>query len=259
MAISELDAILENRRWRVSAFPFQHVTGKQIFKDEIYRRLELAFRAVLERGTSEMPSRGRFSRIFRNYDAYCARIPQDPANPLALFLTREWHDVLANLFDMATTGDVSAELHHHSLGSRNGSIHNDFNPGWFRKENTEVSLNISDSDLCDYKTGKVKAEGTIPIQRIRAVACIFYLANEKWHRGDGGETSLYLTRDSRIEEPATSIVPENNSLIAFPVTPYSFHTFLRNRRHPRNSIVLWLHREYDNAIAEWGAKSVVQW
>lgn len=259
MAKSDLVNVLANRRWLVCSRPFMHVTSSQVFTDRIYSHMEITFRTVLKRGLSEAPSRNCFSRIIRGYDAYGARLTQDNTNPLTRLLTKEWHDLLASTFDLNVTGDVSAELHHHAIGSHSGSVHNDFNPGWFQYNSDRMSLNLSNNELCQYKTGKTSKENVIPIRRMRALVCIFYLANDKWKSGDGGETGLYQKRDTPVDKPEVAIAPENNSLVAFPITPYSFHCFLKNNRKPRNSVVLWLHREYDEAIAQWGSKAVVDW
>jgi hypothetical protein len=197
------------------------------------------------------------SRIFRGYDAYGAHLQKDQAGQLALFLTPKWRELLASLFELQITGDIRVELHHHTKGSESGSVHNDLNYGWFLPSTDEI--NISDSGTCDYKTGMTKSSELTSIQRVRALACIFYLGNSEWRRGDGGETGLYRTRDTPVDSPYVSVPPINNSLVAFPVTPYSYHSFITNKKGLRNCVVLWLHRSSEHAVAEWGSKAIVPW
>jgi hypothetical protein len=250
--------VLANRRWHISSSPFTYVTATNVFTEPIYSRLESAFRSLLEQGLFETPTRNRFSRIFRNYDAYGAHVPKDSTNALTLLLTNEWHDLLASVFNLDVTRDVSIELHHHSKGSLNGSVHNDFNPGWFLENHDQSVINVSGYD-CAYRTGKTMIDGRISVQRMRALACIFYIANETWHRGEGGETGLYKMRDAPVDQPDVTVPPINNTLVAFPITPYTFHCFMGNNRHARNAIIFWLHRKYEDAKTEWGSKAIVHW
>ena len=42
-------------------------------------------------------------------------------------------------------------------------------------------------------------------------------------------------------------------------TEYSYHAFIRNRRHPRNTAIMWIHRRKEEAVARFGAESLVRW
>jgi Rps23 Pro-64 3,4-dihydroxylase Tpa1-like proline 4-hydroxylase len=95
-------------------------------------------------------------------------------------------------------------------------------------------------------------------EAVRAVAVIYYLNNPQWQPGDGGETGLYRTVRDAIEHPVAVVPPLNNSLVAFECTPGSYHTFRSNVRHPRNSVVIWLHVEKSAAIARWGESALVR-
>jgi 2OG-Fe(II) oxygenase superfamily len=259
MAI-DLSTLLENRRWIFSTSPFPHVRANDIFRTSVYRTVEQAFSTILSRGFAAERTAEQFSRMFREYDAYGAKFPSEDSNPLRVFLSREWHDLLAELFNVKATGDVNAELHHHPIDSAHGRIHNDLNPGWFVHEASLGSVNLSDNDVCSYKFGECKSDPQLaPKQRIRAVAMLYYLVNTDWTSGDGGETGLYEFGDEETTAPQVAIPPINNSLVAFEVTPYSFHSFLKNKRSPRNAILLWLHRSFEETVSRWGKNSIVYW
>ena len=256
----DLATLLQNRRWSMSYHPFPHVLAHDIFQPFVYREIERSFLRILGFGLFEERVVGRFSRIFRGYDAYGTRLPHDSKDPLCIFASREWHDLLAGLFHLRTTGDMNAELHHHALGSLNGRIHNDLNPGWFLGEAPVGGVNLSDSEVCSYKFGTLRSPAPLqPHKRIRALAMIFYLANMNWTQGDGGETGLYESNDADLNSPNVAIAPLSNSLLAFEVTPHSFHAFLKNKRSARNAVVLWLHRDYQEAASQWGEAAVVEW
>jgi len=48
-------------------------------------------------------------------------------------------------------------------------------------------------------------------------------------------------------------------MLAFECTPFSFHSFLHNHRHPRNSFILWLHRRREEVAQRWGAERIAMW
>jgi Rps23 Pro-64 3,4-dihydroxylase Tpa1-like proline 4-hydroxylase len=88
---------------------------------------------------------------------------------------------------------------------------------------------------------------------------IFYLLNDGWQSGDGGETGLYDSADADIDCPIVRCPPINNTLIAFECTPRSFHSFISNRRIPRISIIMWAHRPKQEALEGFGADGLEQW
>src|SRR5262249_11184946 len=156
-------------------------------------------------------------------------------------------DLLASLAGVEATTDVSAALHHHEPGSRDGIIHNDLNPGWFVSQPRSDGITVADSTACNYQRGTAHEPGTTPVERTRAVAMIFFLNNASWRPGDGGECALYASRDGNAA-PDARVAPINNSILAFECTPHSFHRFLSNRAGSRDSVILWLHREKQRAV-----------
>jgi hypothetical protein len=167
--------------------------------------------------------------------------------------------MLASLFQVRASGRVNAGIHHHKVGSKHGRIHNDLNPGWFGGAPTWDGVTISDGNFCHYTTGRISHSGVKPVEVIRAVALIYYLGNPSWRDGEGGETGLYARPDDDVSKPAISIPPINNSLIALECTPTSYHSFISNRVHPRNSIIMWLHRPKRDVLVRWGAQAINQW
>jgi hypothetical protein len=47
--------------------------------------------------------------------------------------------------------------------------------------------------------------------------------------------------------------------LIFECTPVSYHRFCSNRRHPRNSVIMWLHRPWQDAVRRWGEEAIVRW
>ena len=254
-----LASVLNQRRWQVCTRPFPHIVARDVFTPDFYAELDSAFGGFLERGLSEDHDPARLSRNIRNYDAYSVSFAYDMPKPFQLFISREWHDMLARLAGVPATTDVSGGFHHHLRGSRSGEVHNDLNPGWFVDAAPNGAVNLTRNDLCDYTTGHRRDPRTPTHQAVRAVAVLFYLQNAHWREGDGGETGLYADRDQPVDAPDKAIPPVNNTLLMFECRPNSYHSFIQNRAAPRNSMIMWLHRPLGEAAQRWGEGAIVGW
>ena len=249
--------LLAGSKWSKRGFPFPHIYVQQVFAAPVYDRLSAAFRDLLARSASDRRHDSGLVYFGDTFDGYL--MPFRPAftGPLSLFISKAWVDLLAKATGVEATYDVNGALHHHTTGSRDGFIHKDFSSCWFIDNPRPDGVNVSDNNLCNYRTGKTSVAGATPQERVRAVAMLFYLDNARWSPGDGGETGLYRTGGDPIDEPAIAIPPVNNSMLIFECSPYSYHSFRSNRRNPRSSVALWLHRTKVDAVARWGAELIV--
>jgi hypothetical protein len=254
-----LASVLHQRRWQVCTRPFPHIVARHVFAPDFYNQLDAAFGALLQRGLSESHDQSRLSRNIRNYDAYSTSFSHDMPAPLQIFISREWHDMLAQLAGVPATNDVAGGFHHHLRGSRSGQVHNDLNPGWFINAPLNGAVNLTQNDLCDYTTGHRRHAEVPAHQAVRAVAVLFYLHNAPWQEGDGGETGLYSDRDQPVGSPDKAIPPLNNTLLLFECRPNSYHSFIQNRVAARNSLIMWLHRPLGDAVQRWGEDSIIGW
>ncbi len=254
----ELAAALQGGSWWWRRIPFAHVVATNMFRGDLYEMIDRHYRALLDRGLSERPDADRFSRAISGYDVYARPLSHDAVGPLAPLLSPELHERIAARFGIAITGDVNGGFHHHPPGGKSGQIHNDLNPGWFVDAYGPDGINLSRPDLCSYQTGE-RHGAAEPYRVARGIACIFFLANGPWRSGDGGETGLYASSVDAVDRPCAAVPPIDNSAIFFACTPFSFHTFIRNVRTPRNSIVFWMHRPMQDVIAQWGSHSIVRW
>lgn len=244
-------------RWEARFSPFPHVVASNVLRDGFYQLLVESHRRHLQRGLCESTDTTRLSRAITGYDAYSlgfAALGQD--DPLRFFVSRPWHDLLAAIAGVEATGDVNAALHTHSPNSRAGTPHNDLNPAFFVDNPSADGINISDNLLCDYCSG---ASHRADVRRmLRAASMIFYLNNEAWQPGDGGETGLYKSPHDQVSSPTVALPPESNSLVFFECTPFSYHSFMANCVW-RHSVVVWLHRAPTVAENRWGPTSIVEW
>jgi hypothetical protein len=217
------------------------------------------FQELLQRGLSETHVSGKFARNIKGYDAYALSFSPALDGPLAIFVSREWHDMLARLLGIEATGDINGGFHHHLPGSGSGRPHNDLNPGWFVDSPRTDGINVSNYEKCDYNSGQIYKPGLKARETVRAAALLFYLNNPSWRQGDGGETGLYLDAGQAVDQPSEAPPPVDNSLLLFECTPHSYHAFLQNHRNPRNSLIMWLHRTKAEVERRWGGGSIVYW
>lgn len=249
--LAGLGDVLANRRWVRNALPFPHVVARNVFTPDFYDALNSEFRRI-EREHPET-----FHRAMSGYDASGAMLDHYRDGPLGVFVSRPWHDLLAGLFSVAATGDMTASLHHHDPGGQSGWPHNDLNPGWFAEPAAGTDeVRLPHDGQVQYHHG-TRPDAVPARETVRAVSALFYLGNPEWEPGDGGETALYANGAARV--PAATVPPVNNSLVIFECTPFSWHGFVHNRVKPRNSVVMWIHRDKAQVERRWGADSVVHW
>ena len=248
----DVRAVLAAPNWLRSTHPFPHVRAAPVFTYGFYSELAEAFRERLDADL--------FQRDIPGYDITNLGLTPTIAGPFSIFFSRAWHDMLAALFDVDATGEVNVSLHHHAVGSLDGKVHNDLNPGWFPAGSGEPngdSMVSTDRAICDYQAGRTP-DGSPVVERTRAVAAIFHLANPEGPPL-GGDTGLYTSRTQPVDRPTVRIPPNNNAMVAFECTPLSLHSFLSNRRSERNSLVMWLHRSKKDAVEQFGKGQIVDW
>lgn len=247
-----LDEILDSRRWRLRCYPFKHLWVESAFGHGQYQEMVEEYRGL----QSSDPVRG-FRRDMPGYDAAEYSFRPGYRGAFDPVLSRALHTALARILGVGVTGDVNAALHYHAPGGASGHIHNDLNPGWFVGPIRD-ELNLSDSARCSYRHGTSVEPGIDKVERVRAVAVIFYLNNGPWTPGCGGETGLYIDRTCPVAEPVAFVPPISNSLLAFECSPISYHAYIASRT-PRSSLSLWLHQSKEDAVARWGEQAIVYW
>jgi hypothetical protein len=209
--------------------PYLHIVVEDFFKPEVYALLSSEFQNVKKRGVSseKNASKKQFHTFTIDYDGY-VYTPQgtlDPKNPLSIFFSLEWNKFFSTIFGQFTTFETRFAFHHHPAGDRTGFVHHDFVDKPFHPDMRLPNGVIYN----DAPSGNV--------QRRRIISLIFYLNNDEWREGDGGETGIYAA-DGKIL--LKKIPPKNNTLFAFHVSPRSMHAFQGNKTE-RNSFVQWFH------------------
>lgn len=247
-----MDELIAHRYWVRRLKPFPHVAVQNVFNQAFYDTLEDHYRRIVAVET-------KFNTRTPGYDASMALIRDNLDGPLAVFTSREWHDMIAGVAGVACTGDVSASLHQHQPGGNAGWPHNDLNPGWFAgPAPNDSETRYEGIDGVDYRTGK-RPDGVEARETVRAVAVLFYLANPPWEPEGGGETGLFASVAAGQPRDGLRVPPLNNSMVVFECTPFSWHGYAGGSRNERNCVAMWLHRPKQDVIETFGEASIVYW
>ncbi|WP_308165407.1 2OG-Fe(II) oxygenase [Nocardia noduli] len=226
--------LFAHRRWIRRTGPFPHIYARDIFVADFYQRLVDDYARVRAERID------RFHRVTGHGDATALGLSELRDGPLALFATREWHDLIAGVTGVAATGDIDGSVRHHAPGSPAGTPDNGLAPVLFAEPPpgpAEVRL-----------PGEAGTRETV-----RAVAVLFHLGNPDWRTGDGGEITLRADSGGDSTAPALTIPPLDNSMVIFECTPRSWHHFAGGNTADRGSVVMWLHRPRHEAESRWGA------
>lgn len=237
--------------------PFPHIAATNVFDREFYQGMDRQFQDMLGRGLSETAVHGPFMRM-ASYDAYGISFDGSLTGNLRVFISLAWHNWITSLFEVRGTGHIYAGAHHHKAGSASGKIHSDYNSAWFPAHDAG-EIRFPNHSQCAYKTGAGPLLPAEKVQVFRAVAMIFYLHNDGWEEGMGGETGLFDSRKAPVDQPCVRIAPRNNSMVLFECRPRSYHAFLHNPGAPRNSIIMWAHRTREDALSRWPASGEERW
>jgi len=232
VTIDDLQPLLASRRWRWRTSPFPHVVAENVFAADVYQQLAVDYRALLN-------DAGYNSK----HDFFGSSLFPGQCGSLELFLSRAWYTLFTKLFNAEEPGFLTAGVHRHRPGSRNGFPHNDIYP-------EPVRSRPPGTDMINF--------GDRSEQAVRAVAILFYLNNGPWSPGDGGETGLYWDWKDPVSEPAESVPPRDNTLLAFGCNPHAYHSFLSNRKR-RDSVISFVYRGLGNYLTLWAEEGVRQY
>lgn len=226
----DLDRFANKRAHKayIEQAPFPHLVIDDFLKPDAYRELSEKFDDIKSRGfIEEQWGNDYFHRFEVEYDGYVyTPLPTlDPANPLSLFFSLEWNWLFSKLFRQFTTFETTIAFHHHPAGDRTGFVHHD-------SADKPFSLQM------ELPNGVIYGDGAPPrYASRRKIALLYFLNNDGWREGDGGEIGLYAADGKSLTK---KVAPLNNRLLAFQISPASMHAFQGNVRE-RNSIVQWFH------------------
>lgn len=253
------DEAINQGSWTRNDTPFVHYTRTNIFQPRYLREMEAQFEEWLHGGVAVDGARVKFAQKIQGYETLTLRLFAGVDGALSILLGWVWHDMLAELCDIQSTGDVLAALHVNPPGTPCGSPHTDLCSGWFpRPARDNARPNMWSAHETDSYMGSTHAARMHAEQTVRAATMILYLNNGPWRPGDGGETGLYCAGVSDPLQYVKKLAPIDNSAVVFECSPQSNHAFLQTAKR-RCSVVLWLHRRLQDGVSRWGAEAIGSW
>jgi hypothetical protein len=240
--------------WWAFRQPFFHYRALNVLDPTAYNALSSVFFSILDATTFPGDAPYKLRKSGGQYDALVLAMNDSLAPEFAPLFSESWLRSLAGLFSLPFIGRVDGGLHSSPPNSRTGWVHTDLCSAWFDEANVSGRpIAFADHSTCDYFFGHKKRAEALPNEYVRAVTAIYYLCNDGWQKGDGGETALYSVAAPSPSSEVVLVPPENNSLLVFECTPHSYHRFVANPGRRRNSVILWLHTTVDEALTRWGA------
>lgn len=218
----------------IEVSPFPHMVVDNLLHENVYQKIVADFEAIKKRGyTKDTNDGSRFHCFDIDYDGYL--FTPEPSlsedHPLRLFYSMAWQSTISKLFNQKISYETAVAYHHHPPGDSTGFVHHDFSFKFFDKRMRLKNFIIPKS------TRETDTVSPFTIKRRRAIAIIFYLNNNRWAEGDGGETGLYL--DDKTTQ-VKKVAPINNRILIFQISKKSMHAFQKNMKE-RNCIVQWFH------------------
>lgn len=237
---------------KVNSEPFNHVVIDNFFKEDFLEELTHYYQTIFSKGLVDDDTEKERFHLFEkkiNYDGYVFSPEVTQEEPLKLFFSVAWNRFFSNIFNKPTTFGTSFALHHHPTGDKAGWVHHDYATYTFPYKLVLPNGVTGTRGEAGKVTLTPAEEKTKNIQQKRTIALIFYFNNPEWKEGDGGETGLYTSKseDSLFKK----VAPVNNRLLAFDVSPQSFHAFQENHAD-RNSFVQWFHVDLEWAEHKYG-------
>lgn len=252
--------IVETGEWWEVRQPFHHFRATNVFNADVYSSLSKNFLDLLDQSAGSEYGTHRFTRSrmadlptpSAYYDQLTIGVDEEIAKKFSPIFSESSIKSLCDLLSQPFLPRIGGEMHSNLQGCRTGYIHNDYSAAWFDESTSSPELMFPCHSRCEYYTGKPKVTSAVPREYPRSATLIYYLANDGWTQGDGGETALYNFPWETPETHVSLVPPINNSLVVFRCSPHSYHRFLANPGRVRNSIVLRLHTTTEFARSAWG-------
>jgi hypothetical protein len=229
--------ISENVSLKIYEEPFKHIVIDNLLKPEIYEKLCKKFPEFTSR--REAPHGQVGTNKDNVYEAIIyGLVTEDCIDGFEFFIDPFWKNYLSELFNIVFNEHTTYSTHFHK-----GSKDKPSKSGWIHKDlsicsaidNTSQEVKVIDD--CHYADDSNEQPHTSKI--IRSVANLFYLNNiENPSEEDGGGTGIYTSYNHK--DLIKSILPINNRLFAFEISPISYHAFI-GAKFDRSAIVQWFH------------------
>jgi hypothetical protein len=229
--------ISENISLRIFEEPFKHIVIDNLLKPEIYKKICRKFPELISKKNSPHGQVGSDENNIYEAIIY-GLVSQDCMDGFEFFVDPFWKNYLSELFNIIFNEHTAYSAHFHK-----GSEETPSKSGWIHKDLSICSAindpqkEIKIIDDCNYADDSNNQPQTSKI--IRSVASLFYLNNqENLLAKSGGGTGIFTSY--KYNDIVKSILPKNNRIFAFEISPISYHAFI-GAKFNRSAIVQWFH------------------
>lgn len=222
----------------LSSYPFNYLVVEEVFESVLAVSLSSLFRELIvdARGIGKVGEVGELV-----YDAlnFTPRIEHVRHTALAWLASAELSEMISSIFNIRLDENFMIGMHRHNPGSRPGWPHTDFAVVSFPDEPPNVGglRYFREDNGCHY-ADDTRDRQPNSLKTARAIACLYFTANPDWQPDMQGETGIYAELGKRL---VSRIPPKNNSLLAFEISPLSYHAFMGSPKVQRNSYIWWYH------------------
>ncbi len=225
--------------------PYRHVIIDDIFTKEFYGELRAYFNRKKAEGlfTKMRDESHPYGDASQPYDGELLPLAYEEGAVTEFLFSNQWNLYLSRLLGRVTDQTTALALHFHPSGDNTGWVHNDYATKKFDRKNSLANKVIP------FEWGVPRAKTADVFFSCRAIALVYYFNNDAPEAvGAGGATLLFAKEGDAL--PSVSVAPKNNRLLAFSVTPQTYHVFQENH-FDRASLVQWLHVDEEWCIAEF--------
>ena len=229
-----------NSRLTIRSEPYNYFVVENVFEDHVAWGLSALINDRIQLGRS-IGKVGEVGSLIYDAINYTPTVKDALKTPLSVIASVELKRFIAGIFHIELDENLMIGMHRHEPPSKAGWAHTDYAVVSFTKEAVNVfgQRMFYDGCGCNYSDDSRDRQPDT-IKTTRAIACLYYTANEDWQPGMGGETGVYMPDGKML---AAAIPPKNNSLFVFEISPISYHAYLGSAAMRRSSIIWWYHAD----------------
>lgn len=230
--------INENAKFTISSYPYNYLIVEDLFDEGTAFGLSAVFNDLIRTGRP-VGKVGEVGELVYDAINFTPKMEHVKSSPVSNIASTELKNLIAEVFDIYLDENLMIGMHRHNPPSKPGWTHTDFAVVSF--PNIPVNHGgqrvYADAYSCNYSDDS-KHRQPDTIKTARAIACLYYTANQEWFQGLGGETGIYLPDGKTL---VASIPPKNNLLFAFEISPHSYHAYQGSEAMQRSSFIWWYH------------------
>jgi hypothetical protein len=225
-------------KFNINSYPFNYIVIEDAFEPVLSSGLAGLFRELIvdAQGIGKVGEVGDLV-----YDAlnFTPRIEHVRETALGYLASAELRELVSTIFNIRLDENLMIGMHRHNPGSRPGWPHTDFAVVSFPNEPPNVGglRFFHEGNGCQY-ADDTKDRQPNALKTARSIACLYFTANPVWHPSMEGETGIFDDFGKRL---VARVPPKSNSLLAFEISPLSYHAFMGSPKVQRNSYIWWYH------------------